>query len=97
MMAASKPTSVVSQVQDNLCYTEHQFWDLNSSLPCSGLGTVPYAPPPLPVSAVDTFRVGKEPRTQKGLQVLSVLYHVDEHTEAILRHNSTGTSHRQIR
>ena len=52
---------------------------------------------PLPLSTGGRFRVGRRTRTKKGLQFLSVLYPADKLNKAILRHTSTGTSHRQIR
>ena len=53
--------------------------------------------PPLLLYTENMFRVGKKSRSRSALQTLSVLYLALKHNEAILRHTSTGTSHRQIR
>lgn len=97
MMAASKPTSPLSLGQDSLCYTEHTLRDLNFRLRCSDLATVPYAPTPTPDIYSRQVLSWNKFRSQKALQTSSVLYPTDKHAEAILRHNSTGTSHRRTR
>ena len=78
MIAASKLTSLVSQVQDTFHYTQHKFMDLNSSLRCSGLGTVSYIPPLFLVLCSRQLLSWKEFRKHQLLQILSVLYTADK-------------------
>ena len=96
-MAASGPTSPLSQVQDKVCYTERVFRDLNFSLRCSGFETVPYAPAPIPDAYRPQVLSWKVFRSLAALRRRSVLYPADKRIETILRHISAGTSHRRIR
>ena len=78
MIAASRLTSRVSQVQNTVCYTQHKFWDLNFGLRCSGLGTVSYILPLFPVLCSRQLLSWKKFRKQQLLQISSVLYTADK-------------------
>jgi hypothetical protein len=78
-------------------YTEHKFRDLNCRLPFPGFAAAPYALPPILILSSIQVLSWKEFRRQKPLQTLSVLYLVHKQNKTILRHISTGTSHRRVR